>query len=299
MPGKKIDKKTKNKGKKTKHIYKGKTSKDLKRQHRDTIFRWIFKDLHNFLQLLKWCRGEEIGLTAEDIIPFDLDSELAVRVRRNDVSFITKDNRLIILVEHQSTICPNMAFRLFLYYIELIQLWIKLNEINIYGQSKIPTLPVPEFYVVYNGTKPLESEYSMFELKYEGIKINVKVKMVDIHFVELKETEATNTLTGYAFFYKIYDDGIQQGLTRELAFDVARDECIKHGYLHGYVEREDFVMFYKDFLDYDTQLKQEGKAEGILEAAIRMVKNGIDFKLVAETLQLSDLEIEQLENVLA
>jgi len=69
--------------------------------------------------MLRSCRDDQMPLMADDIQPFDLDSSIAVRVRRNDVSFITKDNRLIVLIGHQSSINPNMAFRLFLYFIEL------------------------------------------------------------------------------------------------------------------------------------------------------------------------------------
>ena len=288
---------------------------EIKRKHKDTIFRELFKEPRNFLHLLEWCRGGESGLTVEDITPFDLDSELALRIRRNDVSFITKENRLIILVEHQSTQCPNMAFRLFLYYIELMQLWVKLNDVNLYGESHMLALPMPEFYVAYNGAKPLKSDYSTFVLEHEGIKIDVKVKIVDIHFEGLADIMPANTLAGYAFFYKVYDDGIRQGMTREAAFSAARDECIKQGYLRGYVEKEDFIVFYKDILDYDTQLRQEGKAEGkaegkvegkaegkvegLLEAAANLLKKGLDLQFVAETLNLSDPEIVQLKKSIA
>ena len=129
---------------------------NLKRKHKDTLFRAHFKIPENFLQLLNRCSGGNSTLTTNDITPFDLDSATAIRIRRNDVSFITNDNRLIILIEHQSTVNPNMALRLFLYYIELLQLWIKLNKVNLYVTTKMQNIPKPEFYVAYNGTEPLK-----------------------------------------------------------------------------------------------------------------------------------------------
>ena len=63
------------------------------------MFRWYFKVPKRFLHLLKHCRQQELTLTEDDIKPFDLESTVAARVRRNDVSFITNDNRLIILVD--------------------------------------------------------------------------------------------------------------------------------------------------------------------------------------------------------
>ena len=240
------------------------------------MFRAFFKMPHNFLDLLKECRNNQASLKIEDIEPFDLDSNIAVRIRRNDVSFITKDNRLIILIEHQSTINPKMAFRLFIYYVELLQLWVKTNEIDLYSASKLPELPAPEFYVVYNGVSSLKETSSVFILESIGIKIDAKVKIIDIHFDKLKDTKPDNALAGYAFFYKVYGEQIQKGLTAEKAFDVARNECIKNGYLAGFIDKEEFIVTYKDILDYDTQLRAEGRAEGRVEGKAEGKAEGVE-----------------------
>ncbi|MCL2570945.1 MAG: hypothetical protein FWE11_00950 [Defluviitaleaceae bacterium] len=62
-------------------------------------------------------------------------------------------------------------------------------------------------------------------------------------------------------------------------------------------------MFYKDILDYDTQLKAEGRAEGkvegLLEAAKRLLLKGAEPQYVAEVLQLTDAELSQLTSAMA
>ena len=58
-------------------------------------------------------------------------------------------------------------------------------------------------------------------------------------------------------------------------------------------------MFYKDILDYDTQLKAEGKVEGLLEAAKRLLLKGAEPQYVAEVLQLTDAELSQLTSAMA
>jgi len=298
------------------------TVSQINRQHRDTLFRGIFKEPQHFLQLLKHCNSGDTNLTPEDIQPFDLTSDVAIRIRRNDVSFITTDNRLIILIEHQSTQCPNMALRLFIYYIELLQLWIKNNNVNLYGQQKIIDLPLPEFYVAYNGVKKLTDIYSTFALSHVAVKIDIKVKIVDIHYENLENIDTNNVLAGYSFFYKIYDGHIRSGLSSQESFITAREACITHGYLKGFIDKEDFVMHYKDILDYDTQLKEEGKAEGkvegraegkvegkvegraegkelgFLEAAMKFIEKGFSLQDVAEILTLSESQIGQLKKAI-
>jgi len=53
---------------------------DIKRQHKDTMFRGFFKVPRNFLHLLAWCRGGAAGLSVEDITPVDLDAEMGRRI---------------------------------------------------------------------------------------------------------------------------------------------------------------------------------------------------------------------------
>ncbi|MDR0273331.1 MAG: Rpn family recombination-promoting nuclease/putative transposase [Clostridiales bacterium] len=176
---------------------------NLTNQPKDTMFRGIFIDVENFLDLLKRCRNGNLDLSAEELTPFDLNTEYAIRKRRNDVSFITKDNKLIILVEQQSTISANMAFKMLLYYFEIIQLWIKRKNIKIH--------------------------------------------------------------TGTA-------------ISRDNAFIKAREDCIKAGYLKGFIEKEDTIIMYNDIFDYDTQLKEEAWEEGMekgVQRILELIKKGL------------------------
>jgi len=248
---------------------KNKASSMVKHNHKDSLFRALFKIVENFLYLYAWCADGATTLTADDLEPLDLDSDMAKRIRRNDASFVTKDGRLIVLIEHQSTINPNMALRILLYYFELLQLWIKHKNINLYSTTKIQDLPTPEFYVVYNGKAPLQEVESHFNIACDSLEINVRVRIVDIHFEQLKDIHPNNTLAGYAYFYKEVAEGERMGLQEEKAFERARDLCIAKGYLTGYANKEDFVMYYKEIFDYDYQLRQEARNEGIAEGEAR------------------------------
>jgi hypothetical protein len=284
-----------------------------KNHHKDTIFRNYFKIPGHFIDLLNHCRGQTYDLAKEELTPFDLESSVAIRIRRNDVSFITKDNRLIIFIEHQSTINPNMALRLFLYYIELIQLWITKNGVNLYGEAKVQNLPKPEFYVVYIGKAPLKDLYSTFQLEHTDVRIETAVKITDIHFEQLRDQTPGNALAGYSFFYKVYDENLRAGFGVEESFNKARAACMEQRYMEDFIERDEFVMSYKNFLDYDTQLIEEGKIEGKIEgmiegeikgkiegminAAINMVKK-MQFS-VTQAMQITELSEQERPRVIA
>ena len=272
----------------------------IKRQHKDTLFRGVFKIPKHFIYLLEHCRNKHNTLNEEDLTPFDLDSSITTRIRRNDVSYITKDNRLIILIEHQSTINANIAFRLFLYYIELLQLWIKINKINLYGQSKISNLPVPEFYVAYNGNATLKETISTFTLEYTDIKIEMSVNIIDISFDRLTDQTPENALAGYSYFYKIYDAHIKAGATTEEAFIKARETCMAQNYLKEFIDKEGFIVFYKDFLNYDTQLIEEGEARGfsLAQEIIKLLKDNIPIGEIAARFKVPESQVEQFRLIL-
>ena len=124
------------------------TEHSTNREYKNDIFRYLFMDGKNFVSLYKEMTG--IEMPPEDIEFFDTSSILFVKEFRNDVSFLTKDGKFFILIEHQSTISGNMAIRLLIYYVELLKIYIKLNDLNLFSTTaqKIPSV---EFFVAYNG----------------------------------------------------------------------------------------------------------------------------------------------------
>jgi len=263
-----------------------KQENQVRLQVKDSLLVDIFKEVENFIIFLKWVRYEGATeaealnpldltyITDADIEPFLLRSDTLIRKRRNDVSFITKDGRLIILIEHQTIITQNLALKIFLYYMELIQLWLVKNDVNIHSTKKI-NIPKPEMYIVYNGKKELEESFSTFTLDSIPLSIKANIKILDIRYDNLNIKEPSNPLVGYSFFIKNYDQYQEQGLSRDEAFDKARQECIKKGYLKGFIEREDFIM-YKKIFDYEEQLKAEGMMEGIEKGIEEGLEKGIE-----------------------
>ena len=67
----------------------------------------------------------------------------------NDLGFIVGE-RLIILVEAQSTWSENIVIRGLLYVVQTWYKYIKRKELDVYDDEKL-SLPEPELYVIYTG----------------------------------------------------------------------------------------------------------------------------------------------------
>ena len=80
----------------------------------------------------------------------------------NDISFEIA-GKLVVLIEHQSTINPNMALRLLLYVARVLEKRVKGRTLY---SKKTLSIPWPEFYVLYNGKEELPDEqiYRLSEL---------------------------------------------------------------------------------------------------------------------------------------
>jgi len=120
------------------------------RQTRDSIFTDLFHRPKYALQLFKVLHPEITDVTEADITAETLKNVLATGFY-NDLGLLVKD-RLLILIEAQSTWNNNMAIRCLLYLADTYQRYIAKNQLDLFGSRRI-ILPRPEFYVVYTGTE--------------------------------------------------------------------------------------------------------------------------------------------------
>jgi hypothetical protein len=61
-------------------------------------------------------------------------------------------------------------------------------------------------------------------------------------------------------------------MSKEKIFETARTKCINKGYMTGFIEKEDFIMFYKNFLDYVNKPPATPKLREVL--AFAQIING-------------------------
>ena len=234
----------------------------LKKNHKGSLFKGLFNEPQHFIDLYKECSGKQ--LREEDIEQFGLGADYINRLLYNDVSYLTKDNRLIIMVEHQSTPNPNMPLREAMYYFELLRIWLTMKKKDLSARAYVEA-PTPEFYVAYLGDK----SYNMQSLSFIRSFLSIECKLVDISFEKLKGQEPGNSLAGYAYFYKKYNEMKDQGASSEQAFGYAVRECMESGYLAGVVNKEGFVVDYMPIFSRDDELRYEGELIGELKGELK------------------------------
>lgn len=127
-----------------------------KRTYKDSLFRHMFKQKRRITHLYA-------ALSRNHVDPRDITFRTLrgtfFNDVKNDISFLV-ENRMVILLEQQSTWNPNMPLR-FLWY--LARLYRNIVPKDVPYHSSLVSLPAPEFYVLYNGMQA-ERDYQVLHL---------------------------------------------------------------------------------------------------------------------------------------
>ncbi|GHV50672.1 hypothetical protein AGMMS49579_04620 [Spirochaetia bacterium] len=121
-------------------------------KYKDSLFSWLFSDPDTLRELY----GAIEGVHLDPAIPITINTLEGILYmdRMNDISFEIA-GKLVVLIEHQSTINPNMALRLLMYIARVYEKII--GSRNIYSGKKL-LIPRSEFIVLYNGKAPYPDE---------------------------------------------------------------------------------------------------------------------------------------------
>ena len=261
--------------------------KQTLRNHQDTIFSSLYSDPECVLDLYFTLHPEEKrrGITLNQVKLITLENVFLAQ-KHNDVAFQVGD-RLIVLVEHQSTINENMPLRMLFYIAKEYEKIIVSFEKKLYREKRI-IIPKPEFYVVYTGKKPwnhnelkLSEAYGVATL--EEISLEVKVRV--IYEEEMQNME--NTLSGYYNFVGFVKDNIINGKIR---IDVVEN------YIHQFTGSELFKKFLEKIsaeevtkmTNYEFNLevaKEVWREEAMEEGWEEGIENGI--RNIMDTMKLS------------
>ena len=122
-------------------------------KYKDRLFRLVFNnkrdllDLYNALNNTCYENPNDLEVnTLEDAVYLSM---------KNDISFLIGET--LNLYEHQSTYNPNMPLRGLIYLARLYDGYVETKNINLYSSS-LKKLPIPQYFVFYNGTKEQPDE---------------------------------------------------------------------------------------------------------------------------------------------
>ncbi len=268
-----------------------KLKKQILRNHQDTIFSSLYSDPERILDLYFALHPEDRnrGITVDQIELITLDN-IFLAQRHNDIAFRVGD-RLIVLVEHQSTINENMPLRMLFYAADEYEKIITSFKKKLYREKRI-LIPKPEFYVVYTGKTPwyhkelrLSDAYGMVESEEVSLEVRVRIICEE----EMQTTQ--NTLGGYYNFLRFVKNNIIDG---KISIDAVED------YIHNFVGSELFRSFLEklsaeevvNMRNYEFDLdeamevwREEAMEEGIEKGIEKGIEDGI--RNIMDTMKLS------------
>lgn len=248
------------------------------RQSKNNVFVDMFSDMANVYRLYRELHPEDTDVTVEDITVETLGAVI-VNTLYNDLSFLVKD-KLITLVEAQSTWCPNIPLRMMFYLAETYRRYLDETVQSVHSHAKV-RLPRPELHVIYTGTAHVPEEISFNDTYFDGQSpVDVRVKV--FHSVDA-------SLCGqYVGFCRVFDEQrahFKDGI--ECAKETIRI-CKERGYLTEYLSKRETevinmmsIIFDEDYQreQYDKSRfmegKIEGKIEGKAETALNLLRLGL------------------------
>ena len=282
--------------------------------YKDSLFRSIFGNGKAALTLYNAIHGTDYREQDTDIIINTLEGAL-FDMQKNDLSFLV-NGRLVVLVEHQSTINENMPFR-FLYPVQRLFEDSVAKKKALY-QKPLVMLPKPQFIVLYNGTAAYPNEAILrlsdaFE-KVEGfddILLELVVKVYNIN--EGRITEIANRceeLRCYAFFVdrvryheaaeKKRDPTLGDKAVTRIALRKAIQDCKDRNLLMDFwnnlspeeVNRMGFEWDMDTVIEIEREDAQETEREKI---AMKALVEGLSIETIQKITGLDDETIRRLQ----
>jgi len=258
---------------------------NMKYTVKDSVFTFLFKLPEYARQLYLTLHPGDTGVKEDDCKIITLENVLTTDIY-NDLGLLVR-NKLILLVEAQSTFSLNIVLRLFLYLAMTWQEYVDEYSLDLYSTKPI-VIPRPELYVVYTGDQEVSDTLKLSAM-YEGSGD----AELTVHVLQYRGTHSI--IDQYIGFCKIADEQRKKyGYTIKAVEETIRI-CIERNILVPFLRsREKEVhdimttLFNKERLMqiHDYNIKEEGRQEGIEKGICAMItsmrKCSVDKKAVLQ-----------------
>ena len=247
------------------------------RRYKDSVFVDFFGEdknaKGNFLALYNALHGTHLDAATEiELLRLEQVMYMAFC---NDVAHLV-DDRIIVLVEHQSTVNANMPLR-FLQYIA--RLYEQIQNPRDRYLRRLKKIPTPEFYVFYNGKEEYPEKVTLrlsdaFMTSPAQPSLELVVSMININYNKHSELLcACKPLSEYTLFIETVRRHTK--LDSENGFKNAITECIQNDILREYLQRksrEVINMLLAEY-DYDVDIavqREEALVEGEAKGKLKV-----------------------------
>ena len=261
---------------------------EMKRSVKDSVFTYLFKQPEYTRQLYLALHPEDTDVKESDFKLVTLENVLTTGFY-NDLGIQVR-NRLILLVEAQSTFSVNIALRMLLYLAGTYKEYIEEQKLDLYGSHPVE-IPRPELYVVYTGDRKEIPETLHLSDLYQGAgSAEVEVKV-------LRDDGTGDILDQYVRFCKIADEQREKyGLTQQ-AIDETIRICIAENVLAPFLasRQKEVLEIMVTLFDQEKiaeihgynvakAARQEGREEGIRAMVSTLRNMSVEQKLIAQKL---------------
>jgi len=299
---------------------------NVNRNHKNSVFSSLFSTP----EVLRELYSAIEGIPIPPDIPIDINTltDVLYKGQINDVSFLI-DNRLVVLIEHQSTVNDNIPLRLLMY---IARIYEKIVNRRKRYKPNLVEIPRPEFIVLYNGEKE-HPDYKILKLSdafkdIEGLKLSdssvipleLIVQVYNINHGHNSEIlKRSETLDEYSIFIDKIREYQKKIKTLEKAFESAIKYCIENNILKDYLEahasevlnmllgdwnQEEYVEVMCEEARQEgigvglAQGREEGREEGLNEEKQIIAKNLLAKGSTPEFVQeITGLSLEEIETL--
>ncbi len=251
-----------------------------KRKIKDSVFTNLFQDKKYLLQLYKALHPEDSNVTEDEIADITIKHVL-IDTDYNDLGF-SVGNRLMVLVESQSTWTFNIIIRALMYLIQTYHDYFQRTNQNLYGSRKV-NMPKPELYMIYTEDRKNIPDTISLSKEFFG-----KAKVaIDAEVQVLYQENEKDIIGQYIIFSKIYNEQRKlYGNTKQAVTETIHI-CKNRNVLKEYLESKeqevvDIMMTLFDdeqilrayTKDIEDNTARETEKRTARETAKRMIKTG-------------------------
>ncbi len=244
-----------------------------KRTAKNSVFLDLFQDKRNLLKLYQTLHPEDTDATEDTLDIVTIDNVLTDNLY-NDLGIMVGKDKLLLLLEAQSTWTVNILIRILLYLAQSYHEYFERTSQSLYKSTKVK-MPKPELYIIFTGNKGRKPEtVSLSQEFFGGADIDVEVKAKVIY-----ESDTEDIINQYIIFCKAFDEQRKlYGMTEQAVKEtirICKDRNILKEYL---ISREVEVVTIMMSLFDDEQIMRtywkDMEKEMARKTAEKMIKMG-------------------------